>query len=90
MSKIENASRKSLFFTDNTTQDIKGRTTKDVRENKERYMVKDSSQGDSKVTIPQATKMFSQIKKVVDSTEIPDNSKKIKSSGIKSTRENTT
>ena len=77
MSKIENASRKSPFFTDNRTKDIKERSNNFLKENNDSYKAKDLGQGDAKVQIPEATKLFSQIKKVADNSAEVDKSGRI-------------
>jgi len=77
MSKIENTSRKSPFFTDNKTKDIKERSSNFIKEEIDGHKTKDVSQSDAKVSIPEAIKLFSQIKKVADASPEIDNSGKI-------------
>ena len=79
MSKIENTSRQSPFFTENKTRDIKERSSNFIKEDTNGFKVKDSGQADAKVSIPEATKLFSQIKKASDSAPEKDNSERIKS-----------
>ena len=79
MSKFENASRISPFFTDNKTNDINERSNSFSKEAADKFKVKDVGQSDAKVSIPEATKLFSQIKKVADASAEVDNSGKIQS-----------
>lgn len=79
MSKIENTSRKSPFFTDNKTKDIKERSNNFIKEESDGYKSKDVGQSDAKVSIPEAIKLFSQIKKVADASPEVDNSSKVQS-----------
>ena len=47
MSKIENASRKSPFFTDNKTNDINERSNSFSKENSDKFKIKDVGQSDA-------------------------------------------
>lgn len=79
MNKIENASRKSPFLTDNKTNDVSERSNIFSKDSSDKTKTKDVAQSDAKVSIPEATKLFSQIKKVADATTEVDNSGRIQS-----------
>ncbi len=79
MNKIENTSGKSSFFTENKTKDIKEKSSNFIKKDFNDYKSRDMTQSDAKVSIPEAIKLFSQIKKAADSVPEQDNTNKINS-----------
>jgi len=79
MKRVENATGRPPFFPNKKARNVKENIYSPLPEENGSNVPKEKAQNDSKVSIPIGTKIFSQIKKLVDRTPPKDNMEKIQS-----------